>query len=212
MDENYSKISNAKLIIFDLGNVMIDIDMMATIKAFNTLGVQDVEKYVTQSHSVGGFFTDFERGLISPEVFCDKIRLMSGVNADNNKIRKAWNAMIGSFPIENVRLVEHLRKKQQVVLLSNTNQIHLEYFDSLAEGYKSLSELFDKVWYSHIMHMSKPNKEIYNEVLSAHNCTAKEAVFFDDNEANILGAESVGITSFKVTKDNPITKIFKIIE
>jgi putative hydrolase of the HAD superfamily len=208
MTEKYSKISQAKLILFDLGNVMVDIDVNATIMAFKALGVHDVEKYVTQSHSVGGFFTDFERGFISPETFCNEIRRMSGVEATDEEIRTAWNAMIGLFPIENVRLVEALRKRHEVALLSNTNQIHLEYFDPMAEGYKSMNDLFDKAWYSHELHMSKPNSDIYEAVLSAHGCKADEVVFFDDSEANVRGAEAVGITSFVVTKEKPVASYF----
>lgn len=212
MEKKYSKISKAKLIIFDLGNVMVDIDMKATIKAFNDLGVQNVEKYVTQSHSTGGFFTDFERGLISPEVFCDNVRNMSGVNATDQQIRHAWNAMIGPFPKDRIALVERLRKNHTVVLLSNTNQIHLEYFDILAEGYNSMENLFDKTWYSHEMHMSKPNKDIYEAVLKAHDCNPDEAVFFDDNLANVNGAESIGITSFQITHDVSVIDIFNNVD
>lgn len=212
MIEKYSKISDTKLIIFDLGNVMININMEATIKAFNTLGIQDVEKYVTQSHSVGGFFTDFEQGLISPEEFCNHVRQMSGVQVSNDDIRNAWNAMIGDFPHENILLVEQLRKKHEVVLLSNTNQIHLEYFDGLANGYDSLSQLFDKVWYSHQMHMSKPNRNIYETVLTSHGYKAEEAVFFDDNQSNVDGAKAVGIASYLVTKELSTAKLIEKLQ
>lgn len=190
--------SQIKLIIFDLGNVMIPINMAATASAFAQLGVPNIQKYVNQSHSMGGFFTDFEQGLISPTVFCDKLREMTNLPLTNEQITQAWNAMIGSFPEENVRLVEQLKQTHTVVLLSNTNKLHFDAFDHLAPGYPSLSALFHKTYYSHELHLSKPNPEIFQFVLRDNNVDAPNAAFYDDSPANIAAATALGIQSFLI--------------
>lgn len=130
------RIEKSKLLIFDLGNVIVDINMQETIRAFEKLGVKGIEQHVTQSHSVGGFFTQFEQGLITPEEFCDSLRKKTGIKVSNEAIYEAWNAMIGKMPKERIELIEKLKERYTVVLLSNTNQVHLEYFDGIADGYK----------------------------------------------------------------------------
>lgn len=194
--------SNTKLIIFDLGNVLVDINMHKTINAFKDLGISGIEKNVTQSHSIGGFFTQFEQGLISPEEFCSSIRTLANIKASDIEIRRAWNAMIGDFPSERIKLIEKLRKDYIVVILSNTNQIHLEYFDGLAQGYESLDNLFHHTWYSHQMHMSKPSCDIYKKVLEYHDVKPDETIFFDDSQLNIEAASKIGIQSYLVNKEN----------
>ncbi len=194
-------IAESKLLIFDLGNVIIDIDMQATLDAFRALGISGVEQHVTQSHSVGGIFTLFEQGKISPDEFCNHLRQIANINATNQQIILAWNAMLGSISASTVRLIERLKQQHTVVLLSNTNKIHFDSFDSKAQGYSSLSELFDKTWYSHEMHLSKPDKKIFEEVLSYHKTEPQQTSFFDDSEANIRAAQELGINSFLVSKD-----------
>lgn len=194
-------IEKSPLLIFDLGNVILNIDMQATLDAFRALGIDGVENHVTQSHSVGGIFTLFEQGKISPEEFCEHLRQIANISATNQQITSAWNAMIGPISLATVQLIEQLKRHHTVVLLSNTNQLHFNYFDNMAQGYSSLSDLFDKTWYSHEMHLSKPDKKIFETVLSYHGVAAQQASFFDDSEANIQSAQELGINSFLVSKD-----------
>lgn len=199
--ENYLDVRSKRLLIFDLGNVIVDIDMNATVEAFRKFGVDGVERYVTESHSVGGIFTQFERGEVSDISMFNEIRRLSGISSlSDSQIRDAWNAMIGNLPTQRVRVIERLKKTHTVVLLSNTNITHKECFDSLAEGYDSLSDLFDKTWYSHEMHMNKPHSDIFLKVLEYHGVQASEAVFFDDSLMNVEAARKLGIESVHVRK------------
>lgn len=201
-------IEKSKLLIFDLGNVILKIDMQATINAFQNLGIVGVEKHVTQSHSVGGIFTQFEQGLVTPDKFCDELRKLSNSSITNAQIENAWNAMIGDISNNTIQLIEQLKKEHIVVLLSNTNKIHFDYFDVKAKGYKSLSELFHKTWYSHEMHLSKPDKRIFEKVLTYHKCKPQETSFFDDSELNIKAAQEMGINAFVVDKNVGIEQWF----
>ncbi|MCQ2203313.1 MAG: HAD family phosphatase [Bacteroidales bacterium] len=189
--------SNIRLIIFDLGNVIVPIDMNRTIQQMEALGITNIQRHVTQSHSIGGVFTDFEQGMVSPSTFCESLRQMTSIKATDEELCHAWNAMIGPLSERTVRLVEQLKKNYTVVILSNTNQIHKEYFDTLASpwGYPSLADLFDHVWYSHEMHLSKPSEAIFRSVLNHHGVLPSEALFFDDSKVNIEAAHTLGINT-----------------
>lgn len=205
---NISNIENARLVIFDLGNVIIDVDVKNTILAFTRLGVKDIDKILTNSCAVDGVFLQLEKGIIDISHFCNEIRNLAKLTISDIDIINAMNAMIGTLDQKRVKFIEDLKKKYVVVLLSNTNEIHKKFFDSMANGYKSLSDLFDGTWYSHEMHLSKPSSEIFEQVLKYHGFKASEAVFFDDSEANVEGARRIGITSFVVDKAHPIESYF----
>ncbi|MCR5697349.1 MAG: HAD family phosphatase [Marinilabiliaceae bacterium] len=202
-------IENAKLLIFDLGNVMIDIDLQASIKGFHYLGFDDIKDNISASHAGDGFMGKFETGDISVEEFYDEVRKYCDCDFTDDAIANAWNAMIGEFPQERVRLVEKLKEKQRVVLLSNTNELHRQAFDALADGYISIDLLFHRTYYSHELHMAKPDAQIFLSVLAEEGVKPEEACFFDDSDLNLQAARKLGIHAFKVDKQHDILSYFK---
>src|SRR5574344_973273 len=111
-------------VILDLGGVLIDINIVATVEKFAKLGLKNIDKHISQSHAGGGIYTDFERGLITPAQFFDAVRAEIGHCVTDESIADAWNAMLGVFPLQRVKLIERLRSKLPVLLLSNTNVLH----------------------------------------------------------------------------------------
>ncbi len=198
-------VENAQLLVFDLGGVMVNLDMKGTLAAFAKIGVTNLERYVNQSQALDDdVFERFGRGLASEAEFYNKARQLSSQNPTDSQIRDAWNTMIAEFPQDRVRLIERLKQTHRVVLLSNTNILHFRKFDSMADGYNSLSELFHRTYYSHEMHLAKPDPEIFRQMLKAEAVDAEKAVFFDDSQANVDAARSVGMQAFRVTDDEGI--------
>ncbi len=200
--------STPHLVVFDLGGVMVNLDMKATLSAFASIGIMGLEKYVNQSQALGDVFERFGRGLATEKEFYDEVRRLSALSPTDEQICDAWNTMVVDFPVENVHLVERLKKDHRVVLLSNTNILHQRKFDSFAEGYSSLSDLFHHTYYSHEMHLAKPDPEIFRQMLAAENVRPADAVFFDDSQANIDAARSVGMHACLVTAEKPVTSFF----
>jgi putative hydrolase of the HAD superfamily len=75
-------------------------------------------------------------------------------------------------------------------------------------GLESFDPVFDRIFYSHEMGLAKPSPEIYTQMLSELGTTADRVIFFDDLEANVRGAASVGIRSVQVTGPNVIFDYF----
>jgi putative hydrolase of the HAD superfamily len=93
----------------------------------------------------------------------------------------------------------------RVVVLSNTNRLHTEYWP---EQYPQVAEAADKIYLSQEMGTRKPEAEIYLKVLETEGFSPQETVFFDDNADNIKGAEALGITSILVTGKETIPGYF----
>lgn len=202
-------IENSKLIIFDLGNVMLDIDLKASIEGFRYLGIDDIQENLSASHAAEGFMSDFEKGDISVEQFYEEVRKYCDCDFTDDAIAKAWNAMIGEFPKERIRLVEKLKETHRVVLLSNTNELHRQAFDALAEGYISIDLLFHRTYYSHELHMAKPDEQIFKSVLAEEGVKPEEVCFFDDSDLNLQAARRLGIHAFKVDKQHDVISYFR---
>ena len=88
-------------------------------------------------------------------------------------------------------LVKQL-KDQNVTTALLTNAHH-EYIEPIIEQ-AQLNELFDKVFISSKLQMIKPSVEIFEHVVNQLDVKPSEAVFIDDNQRNVTGAEAAGLT------------------
>ena len=194
-------------IIFDLGGVVVNLDINRTINAFKNLGISNVEHWIKPGLHTD-IFLQLEVGEISEDEFYRGIRKLTGVEVSDSEIRSAWCAMLIDMPAERVKIIEELKKTHKVLLLSNTNSIHVNYFDGFANGYSSMSHLFHDVYYSFQMHDHKPNVSIFWSVIEKEELIPGKTLFIDDAEANVNAARSTGIRTQLVTPENQIEDIF----
>ena len=193
-----------KNIIFDLGGVILNIDLKQTELAFAALGMGNFNAYYTMQ-SATPLFEDLETGKISPDVFYNEFRKLVEVTLTDEQIRQAWNALLLGFPAERITWLKEISKRYNIYLLSNTNAIHYEAFtkkyrETIED--KAFDDLFIKAYYSHIMGLRKPSKEIFETMLKNEDLNAAETLFIDDSEANIKGAKLVGLQTIYL----PISK------
>lgn len=191
-----------KNIIFDLGGVLLNLDFAKTFRAFEALGVKEFATYFAQSHS-NPLFAQLEKGEISPVDFYRQFRLTTGVDASNEEIAHAWNAMLLDFRTTSMAYLKQIGGQYRVFLLSNTNQIHLEAFRAIHYhqfGHNGFDDHFEKAWYSHELGLRKPDVECYTTVMQHHALTGTETLFVDDTAINITGAEKAGLATCLLEK------------
>jgi putative hydrolase of the HAD superfamily len=185
-------------IIFDLGGILLPLNMQATLDAFKNLGANNFESIYTFKNQVK-VFDQFDKGLISPDDFRIELKKYLPDNTTYSQIDGAWNAMLNIIPQTQVDFVKSLQYDFNVILLSNTNAIHVAKFESdhlQYYGYNIFDSLFKRAYYSNNLGMRKPDKEIFEFVLADNNLRADETVFFDDSPQHIEGALSTGISAF----------------
>ena len=188
-------------LIFDLGNVVLNIDYGRTIDAFKSLGVAEFESLYTPI-AQKGFIDDWDKGLISAAEFRECLRVEASVlrRVDDDQIDAAWNAMLLDLPQSRLDILTRLSAHYRTFLLSNTNEIHVAHFDSIVARTipgKKLSDFFEKIYYSNETGMRKPDAEIYELVLRENGLQADETLFVDDLTANVEGAKRVGLQTFQ---------------
>jgi len=198
--------SNISTLIFDFGGVLIDLDMNQSILNFKKLGIENVEKYLS-NFGQSGFFMQLEKGEISAEEFRSEIRKMTPNTITDSEINDAWNAFLVRIPSEKLDIVYELRKKYRVIMLSNTNVIHFPYAEQTFFSYKnrSINEYFDKCYRSYDMKMVKPDTEIFEAILSQEQVAANRCLLLDDGPKNIEQAHKLGFQTYFVDPNEDLS-------
>ncbi|MCU4165472.1 HAD family hydrolase [Carboxylicivirga caseinilyticus] len=194
--------------LFDLGGVIIDIDVQKAIDGFKKIGLKGIESQITKSHHIG-LFKAFERGDIDEREFLSNIKKETGIHISDEQIIDAWQSILVDFPIERVQILEKLHQDYPTYILSNTNGIHLQKFSKMAEGYEHIEELFTAAYYSYQLGCSKPEKCAFEKVIELSGLKPETTLFLDDSEINLQVAEELGFKTQLVTKSNSMVEIFK---
>ncbi len=201
--------SMIKNIIFDLGGVILNIDFTRSVEAFRKLGIDDIAEIYT-GYSQSKFFDLYDKGLISDNDFINELKKNIPSNVSKHQIIDAWNAMILDFPADRIELLQKLKKKYRLFLLSNTNSIHFPvYNNQLKEIYEisDLSELFENTYYSFRIGMRKPDVDFFKLVLNENNLKAEETLFVDDSPLNTEAAEKLGINALEYNPEESLEKV-----
>lgn len=183
-----------KNLVFDLGNVLYDIDFDSMYSKFDALGIPNFQNHFTLNQSDQLFF-DLEKGLIDETTFCERFNQLYHLSLQHSQILAAWNSLLIGFRTKSMDWVKAHHQQFPTFLYSNTNQIHYDFFIPQYEQQMggSFESLFKTPYYSHKMGMRKPDQASFQFILDQEGLIAAETLFIDDNEPNVLAAASVGL-------------------
>lgn len=208
-----------KVYIFDLGGVLLDLDVERSFGALAGLGMNPA--LLTEKDClVNEMIQRFDKGDVEEDAFFGYIASClpaSGLagKALRERLADAWNMMLGGIAPEKLRVISELRSRgDRVVMLSNTNIAHWPRIEEIfveAAG-KGPSEIFDALYLSFRMHERKPCAEIFHELLHDEDVAAGDCIFFDDSAENCEAAQRLGIKSVLVKRNASWNGLFDGIE
>ena len=202
-------LKNIQTIIFDLGNVLLNTDLQLTINKFKNYALEGSYLKINKNvidEEITMWNNQYEIGKLSSKQFRNLLRQKFNLQISDIEFDKCWNILLLTIPQQRIKLLQKLKKKYQIFLLSNTNEIHVQYFTKQDYWKKNL---FDKVYYSHIVGIRKPDLEIYKKIITENNLIPNEILFFDDRIENINAAKSLGIKTVLI-KDIPIEELISV--
>lgn len=208
------QVSSNKLLLFDFGCVIINLDKQRCINALNKVGLEPIASYVDEQRSED-LFHELELGG-STERFCEEARRQSSYTDEMGIFRPcttsdeevcwAWNELLTGIDLDKLRYIKHLRDDlgYRTAILSNTNWIH---WDKSVKDYFTVDGLqvddyFDHIFLSCELGIVKPDERIYQAVIDTMNVRAEDVIFFDDSERNCEGARRYGFTALHCPKGN----------
>lgn len=196
-----------KAIIFDFGNVFLNLDIEK--------GIKDSLKYFKIDSLTDEMLTYnhlYEKGLISTETFLgfysNRFPKLS-----HHSLIQLWNSILKDFPKHRLKFLQNLarEKKYKLILLSNTNELHIDWVKTNIPDYEIFKNCFDAFYLSHEIGLRKPESSIFKFVLNKNHFMAHECLFIDDTKEHILSASKMGIQTWNINpKTDDITELFKV--
>ena len=184
-------------LILDLGGVLLDLDEQLPWDSFRMLGADldgdDVQMEVYK------LCQDFEVNAMEPIEWATKMSEVMGIDSSFSEIFEAWNTMLLDIPDERKDVLISLSKRYRLILLSNTNEIHLRtLFSRENKDYDEdlLLDHMDREYYSNKLEVRKPNQEIFQAVLIDNQLDPSQCLFIDDKDYNLEGAVGLGINTY----------------
>jgi putative hydrolase of the HAD superfamily len=178
-----------KNILFDFGDIFVNLRKEATTQAFQQLGINPFTPELAQLNMA------YEMGAIT------ELEFLSGFQKQNPTvdllaIRSAWNQIIGDFPLYRLEFLQMLKPNYRLFLLSNTDATHISYFEhqvglSFSRDFYSC---FEKVYFSYELGMRKPDLVCFQTVLARHELHPKHTLFIDDKKENTDAAAALGLS------------------
>jgi glucose-1-phosphatase len=191
-------------IIFDFGDVFINLDKNASLTALKKLGLESWNDEIEQVNQ------KFEKGKLTEVQFMIEMKKQMP-NASIDDIRAAWNSVLLDFPLKRLEFLERLSHKYKLFLLSNTDEIHIAKFEHKM-GYtfaREFYQCFEKVYFSFEIGFRKPEPEAFKYLLNKHGLNPKRTLFIDDKKENTDIAASLGmyVWNLEVGKED-VTDLF----
>ena len=184
-----------KTLIFDFGDVFINLDKPAIERELLKLGIPQIDS------AMFDVAFEYEKGLISTRslisYFTNRFPSLT-----EDQIEFAWNSIILDFPEYRLEFIESLAKSQQykLILLSNTNELHINKVkeNMTLSRFIRFQSYFDEFYLSHEINLSKPHLNIYEFVLNQNQLLASECLFVDDTLINTEAAEKLAIHTWNI--------------
>ncbi len=179
-------------IIFDLSEVII----------FGIIGIENIlcDLVSTPKEEIidcfgGEKFRDFMHGEISEDDYLKDVLKRQNWNIDFNElkilIRKNFEIRIEGT----IEIVRGLSKNYKLILLSDHSK---EWVDHIKSVHKFF-DLFDKIFFSYELGMTKKNPELFKRILNEIQVPAENCLFIDDSKRNVNHAKMSGIAGIHFT-------------
>lgn len=195
-----------KTIIFDFGDVFLNLDKPATARELKRLEISHFSEEMLQQNM------QYEKGLISSEAFIDYY-CGNFPKLTPEAFTNSWNAILVEFPKHRLEFLQQLKEegKYKLILLSNTNHIHIAWVKEKIDFFEDFKACFDAFYLSQEINLRKPDPEIYEFVLEQHNLKPEETLFIDDTKENTEAAAKLGIHTWNINPANEdVTQLFTI--
>ena len=183
-----------KAIVFDLGGVLVDLDMQACIQAFRQqIGYERITEILDPCHQKG-IFMQMEAGRISADDFRAAILAESRPGTKPEDVDRCIGALLVGMEPYKVELLNRLAERYDLYILSNNNPVSMPLCNRIMEeAGLDWRRVFREEFVSCYLKMLKPGEEIYREMIRRVGVPPEEIVFIDDSIRNVEAASSLGV-------------------
>lgn len=193
-----------KAIIFDIGRVLVRIDVgraMKGLAADSSMSPSELWTAIEKDPR----WADWQEGRISAHDWYLHLTKRFGGNFTFEQFTEVWNRVLDPIPIQEDAFLKSLSNRYRLALLSNTDPIHVQHM----EATYSFFAFFPTRIYSCAVNTSKPNPLIFKEALRALRVQADEALYIDDIAAYVEAAKRLGMAGIQFQSPAQLTSDLK---
>ncbi len=197
-----------KNLLFDLGNVLIDLDKALwkarLLEFFDVKSEDDVDPIIKQK------MLEYERGDISTSLFINHMLRQAPRDRQALDVINTWNSILVGIKYNRIDVLDKLTENFNLYVFSNTNELHIEWVDKYLMKhlkFPAFYGLFEEIFLSHEIRASKPHPEAYSIVCQRAGIKAKETLFFDDSQENLDAAAKLGFHTVLVPETKEIVEL-----
>ena len=196
-------------IMFDMGGVLVDLDRYACVKAFCDLGFEEAGRLLDSFHQKG-IFGQLEKGEASPEDLYEYVRRSTGRDIPSADIDGALCSFLTGLPVYKLQMLLDLRKRFNILLLSNTNPIMMEFSRRTFFAQQGLTaeDYFDDIFLSYQMGLLKPDERIFRRIIDEAGIDPSRTLFIDDGRDNTDAAARLGYRTYLASPQEDFRGIF----
>ena len=195
-------------LLFDLGNVIIDIDVEGAFENLGKLFRPDASRDV-----IDRIIIEYECGRVSSEIFINTLLSQSFRHVQALDIIEAWNSMLIGIPPQRLEMLQRIKEDYLVYLLSNTNALHLQWVYRYLENEHNVTafdkDYFHKAYYSHLIGDRKPLPSVFRYIIEDASLIPGETLYMDDIQANLDAARDFGFNTYLVKPGEEISEFLK---
>ncbi len=180
------------LILFDLGGVLVEFTGIEPLIKLSrdTLTPETARRFWMQSPWV----LKLETGHCSIDEFAaGTIRELKLSLTVDEFIREFVSWEKGPYPGA-IDLLDFLNNHHRLACLSNNNEVHWRALNDMSQ----IRRKFFRCYVSYMMGMMKPDKKVFEYVLTDMNLKGEQVLFFDDNPENVNAARNLNIHAYCV--------------
>lgn len=182
-----------KTIIFDFGDIFVNLDKPATKRELEKHQIDRFTDAIQECNK------NYEKGLITSEEFVQKYT-SEYPQLNQEAFKNSWNSILVEFPRYRYDFLKKLSEEKdfQLILLSNTNEIHIDWIKDNVPFFEDFKRCFDAFYLSHEINYRKPDAAIYKYVIEQHDLNPEECLFIDDTKENTDAAAELGIHTWNL--------------
>ena len=182
------KTSTHSIETFDIGHVLVHVDFPQFYENLSVLTGYNVDHVRELCQASPPIYQDFEIGRIDEHVFFEKFKSL--IPRSSLSFEQFVSLYTGIFSLKTDvwKLAKRLQSDFRTSIISNTDVLH---FSRICRDYDFA--IFEHPTTSFEAGARKPDAFIYRYALSRMQCRPGNAVFIDDKEENIRGAQKVGM-------------------
>jgi FMN phosphatase YigB (HAD superfamily) len=164
-----------RALVFDIGRVIVQVDpqrALETLGASAGLSAGQVWAEIKSDPRMH----DFQEGRLTPRQWHRHVARHFGLPLSFREFCAAWNSALDGKPILSEDLFVELAARYRLVLLSNTDPIHVAHL----EAHFDFLRHFPARVYSCAVGASKPDAAIYRRAILAAGVAPQEILYIDD--------------------------------